>query len=54
MSSNSDNIINLLYKKLLNVSYIHPGNNYFIEPIRQNFINTQHTNIFSQGVFQIF
>lgn len=50
MSSNSDNIINLLYKKLLNVSYIHPGNNYFIEPIRQNFINTQHTNVFSQVI----
>jgi len=50
INSNSDNIINLLYKKLLNISHVHPGNNYFIEPIRQNFINTQNTNIYSQVI----
>jgi len=44
----NDQIINLLYKKLLNISDIFPNANYITEPIRQNFLNIQHTNIFSQ------
>jgi len=47
----TDQIMELLYKKLLlNISDTNPGGNYLIEPIRQNFINTQYTNIFSQVI----
>jgi hypothetical protein len=52
----SDQIVDLLFKKLLNTGNTNPvtsGNqigNYLIEPIRQNFINTQHTNIYSQVI----